>query len=69
MDKRYTGEDFGANKSGDRVTPDQVMKMADTHFPMCMQSLHNTLMTQHHLKYKARIQYGLFLKGKILGLL
>jgi len=63
MDKRYTGEDFGANKSGDRVTPDQVMKMADTHFPMCMQSLHNTLMTQHHLKYKARIQYGLFLKG------
>eukprot|EP00088_Acartia_fossae_P054307 TRINITY_DN6222_c0_g1_i12.p1 TRINITY_DN6222_c0_g1~~TRINITY_DN6222_c0_g1_i12.p1 ORF type:complete len:579 (+),score=140.39 TRINITY_DN6222_c0_g1_i12:186-1739(+) len=63
MDKRYTGEDFGGNKSGDRVTPEQVMNMADVHFPMCMRSLHGTLTGQHHLKYKARLQYGLFLKG------
>ena len=64
MDKRYTGEDFSSNKSGDRVTPEQVANMAETHFPMCMQTLHSTLNGQHHLKYKARIQYGLFLKGK-----
>jgi len=63
LDKRYTGEDFGANKSGDRVTPPMVPKLAETHFPACMSSLQSTLQTSHHLKYKARIQYGLFLKG------
>jgi len=63
MDKRYTGEDFGSNKSGDRVAPAQVPKLAETHFPACMKSLQGALQTTHHLKYKARLQYGLFLKG------
>merc|ERR1719193_2295135 len=63
LDKRYTGEDFGSNKSGDRVTPQQVPGLSEQHFPLCMHSLQSNLVNQHHLKYKARIQYGLFLKG------
>ena len=43
MDKRYTGEDFGSNKSGDRVAPAQVPKLAETHFPACMKSLQGAL--------------------------
>ena len=31
-------------------------------FPMCMRSMQNALETTHHIKYKARLQYGLFLK-------
>jgi len=63
LDKRYTGEDFGASKTGDRVSPQMVPNLSSSHFPVCMSTLQNTLVTTHHLKYKARIQYGLFLKG------
>lgn len=63
MDKRYTGEDFGSNKNGDRVTPQMIPNLSETHFPACMKSLQKTLQTTHSLKYKARLQYGLFLKG------
>ena len=30
---------------------------------MCMRSMQTALEKTHHLKYKARLQYGLFLKG------
>ena len=63
LDKRYTGEDFGSNKTGERILPHMVAGLSDTHFPACMQSLQHSLTTTHHLKYKSRLQYGLFLKG------
>ena len=30
---------------------------------MCMRSMQNALDATHHIKYNARLQYGLFLKG------
>ena len=32
-------------------------------FPMCMRSMQNALDATQHIKYNARLQYGLFLKG------
>ncbi|CAG9840061.1 unnamed protein product [Diabrotica balteata] len=36
-------------------------QIADNHFPLCMQNLHHTLRTNHHLKYEGKMQYGVFL--------
>merc|ERR1719334_2612430 len=33
LDKRYTGDDFGSNKTGNRVTPQMVPNLAASHFP------------------------------------
>ncbi len=35
---------------------------------MCMRAIHNRLRADHHLKFFARQQYGLFLKGAGLSL-
>ena len=37
--------------------------MALESFPPCMRRIQNELRAEHHLKYFARQQYGLFLKG------
>lgn len=37
-------------------------------FPLCMSTLHHTLLTTHHLKHYARLQLTLFLKGLGLSL-
>jgi len=63
LDKRYTGEDYGNGKTGERVLPNQVEPLSKTHFPLCMRSMQAELNSAHHIKYKARLQYGLFLKG------
>jgi len=63
LDKRYTGEDYGSTKSTDRVLPQEVDQLSKRNFPLCMKSMQEVLTTTHHIKYKARLQYGLFLKG------
>jgi len=63
LDKRYTGEDYGNNKSKDRVMPAQIPELAKQNFPLCMKYMQEVLATTHHIKYKSRLQYGLFLKG------
>ena len=40
-----------------------VEPLSKKHFPVCMKTMQHTLQNTHHLKYKARLQYGLFLKG------
>jgi len=63
LDKRYTGEDYGSNKNSGRVMPQEVDQLSKRNFPLCMKSMQEVLTTTHHIKYKARLQYGLFLKG------
>jgi len=63
LDKRYTGDDYAAAKNSDKVLPAQIDPLSKKHFPMCMKSCQDTLTSTHHLKYKGRLQYGLFLKG------
>lgn len=63
LDKRYTGEDYGANKTAGRVMPQEVDQLSKRNFPLCMKSMQEVINTTHHIKYKARLQYGLFLKG------
>ena len=53
------------NESSDVVTPEMIKPLASEKgaFPLCMKSMQCALTDSHHLKYKARLQYGLFLKG------
>jgi DNA primase large subunit len=69
LNSRYTGADY-SRKDGDAVVrPDMIKPMAEKNdFPLCMRSMQAALETTHHLKYKARLQYGLFLKGIGLSL-
>ena len=40
---RYTGEDYGNNKSKDRVMPAQIPELAKQNFPLCMKSMQEVL--------------------------
>ena len=60
---RYTGEEYGVDKLAGRVMPQEVYQLSKTNFPLCMKSMQEVINTTHHIKYKARLQYGLFLKG------
>ena len=62
LDKRYTGDDY-SNKTVGRVMPGEIEGLAKRNFPLCMSTIQNILTSSHHIKYKARLQYGLFLKG------
>ena len=62
LDKRYTGDDY-SNKTAGRVMPGEIDGLAKRNFPLCMSTIQNILTSTHHIKYKARLQYGLFLKG------
>lgn len=67
LSKRYIGEDYGAREVlTDQVRADQVDSLAKTSFPPCMQNLHQSLRRDHHLRHGGRMQYGLFLKVKLL---
>jgi len=71
LDRRYTGDEDFSNCDGEQpsVKPEMISPLsAKGAFPMCMRSMQNALDTTHHLKYKARLQYGLFLKGIGLSL-
>jgi DNA primase large subunit len=48
--------------SGDEIKAEMVDDIAKKHFPMCMRSLHESLLRDNHLKHFGRLQYGLFLK-------
>ena len=69
LNSRYTGADYSRKEGEAVVSPDMIKPMADKNdFPLCMRSMQATLESTHHLKYKARLQYGLFLKGIGLSL-
>jgi len=51
------------NPNGRIILPEQVDELARTSFPLCMRTIHGRLRSEHHLKFFARQQYGLFLKG------
>ena len=62
LDKRYTGDDYSTKTAG-RVMPVEIEGLSKRNFPLCMSTIQNILTSTHHIKYKARLQYGLFLKG------
>eukprot|EP00892_Ulva_mutabilis_P012809 jgi/Ulvmu1/9900/UM057_0057.1 len=49
--------------SGPQVTLSQIPALAQKQFPLCMQHLYGSLMSDHHLRHAGRMQLGLFLKG------
>ena len=70
MAKAYMGPEYGAvdKRALETVGPDDIDGLAKTAFPLCMQSLHESLNEAHHLKHGGRQQYGLFIKGLGLSL-
>ncbi len=64
LDKRYTGADYSTQEGdGPVVKPEMIRPLSQKSFPLCMRNMQTTMNATHHLKYKARLQYGLFLKG------
>lgn len=53
--------------SGEDVRADMVDDIARKHYPMCMRNLHENLRRDRHLKHFGRLQYGLFLKVRLLA--
>ncbi|XP_028128638.2 DNA primase large subunit-like [Diabrotica virgifera virgifera] len=45
----------------DGVNLENIDQISQEHFPLCMQHLHRSLRKNHHLKYDAKMQYGVFL--------
>ncbi|XP_022235255.1 DNA primase large subunit-like, partial [Limulus polyphemus] len=71
LNQRYLGDDYSNSKregQEGQVSPQMVDALAKSSFPLCMQTLHETLRQSHHLKHGGRMQYGLFLKGIGLSL-
>ncbi|KAB0797933.1 hypothetical protein PPYR_08926 [Photinus pyralis] len=65
----YTGQDYNGlpdNKSN--VRAEFLDYYSKKQFPLCMRHIHQVLRSTHHLKYRCRLQYGLFLKGLGLSL-
>ncbi|CAO3590558.1 unnamed protein product [Absidia cylindrospora] len=64
IEKQYDGRMYtNALGSGGDLKATDVDVMVKQHAPLCMQTLHNALRQNKHLKYGGRMQYGLFLKG------
>ncbi|CAI5439836.1 unnamed protein product [Caenorhabditis angaria] len=63
--KAYNGGDVGQN---DQITRFMIDKLSTKSFPPCMKNCHVNLRREHHLKFGARRQYGLFLKAIGLSL-
>jgi DNA primase large subunit len=64
LSKQHVGDAFGTgeSKSGE-VQLEDLEKLAEQSFPMCMKQLHTGLTRDHKLRYGGRQQYGLFIKG------
>ncbi|KAF2709832.1 DNA primase large subunit [Pleomassaria siparia CBS 279.74] len=65
-DAAYTSSDASIDGLS-TITSGAIDSLA-TNFPLCMQSLHNKLRADSHLKHYGRLQYTLFLKGIGLSL-
>lgn len=66
----YSGKDYNGEQPDGSiiVTRHMIDKLSRRSFAPCMKQMHNHLRVNHHLKYGARRQYGLFLKGIGLSL-
>ncbi len=52
--------------NAENIKAEQIDSLAKKHFPLCMRTLHENLLRDHHLKHFGRLQYGLFLKVRYL---
>lgn len=59
----YTGNDFSVKDAKDHVPLSALDALSQKSFPLCMRIMHECFKRTHHLRYNARLQYGLFLKG------
>ncbi|RWS19732.1 primase: variant-like protein, partial [Leptotrombidium deliense] len=55
--------DAASRRPGYHVTPEMLDDLSKQSFPPCMQNIHETLRSNHHLKHFGRLHYGLFLKS------
>jgi len=52
-----------AGENQDKLKAEMINDLSKKHFPMCMRTLHDSLMRDNHLKHFGCLQYGLFLKA------
>ncbi|KAG6904632.1 hypothetical protein DXG01_008454 [Tephrocybe rancida] len=56
---------LGETTNADSMKAEMVDDLAKKHFPMYMQTMHDNLQRDHHIKHFGHLNYGLFLK--VLG--
>ncbi|KAJ0397882.1 hypothetical protein ATCC90586_006468 [Pythium insidiosum] len=64
--QRRVDQPIGRRHQGEQqlaLTLENIDRIAESHFPLCMRHLHRKLRENHHLKYDGRVQYRMFLKG------
>lgn len=59
----YTGNDYSIKNTKDNIPIAALDSLSVKSYPLCMRQMHETFRRTHHLRYMARQQYGLFLKG------
>nr|CAH7752526.1 unnamed protein product [Callosobruchus chinensis] len=59
----YTGKSYVDEGDTEHIDPAHLDPYSKKHYPLCMRHLHEVLRSQHHLKHKGRLTYGLFLKA------
>ncbi|CAB3410856.1 unnamed protein product [Caenorhabditis bovis] len=64
----YDEREYNNEEGAEKITRHMIDKLAVKSFPPCMKQMHSHLRVNHHLKYGARRQYGLFLKALGLSL-
>lgn len=64
----YTGKNYVTPENKDSVEVEDLDRLSQTSFPLCMRSLYDSIKATHHMKHFGRLQFGLFLKGIGLSL-
>lgn len=63
LSSSYLGPDYSQPRESSEISAQDIEKLANTSFPLCMRHLFVKLREDHHLKHGGRMQFGLFLKG------
>jgi DNA primase large subunit len=65
LETAYVGPEYGADASGcgNRDVRAETLDSFANNMPLCMREIHSAMKREHHIKYHARLQSQLFLKG------
>uniref|UniRef100_A0A1B6EC91 DNA primase large subunit n=1 Tax=Clastoptera arizonana TaxID=38151 RepID=A0A1B6EC91_9HEMI len=55
--------DYMIDSDMDKIDIQKLDSLSHKSFPLCMKQIHSQLRSQHHLRHKARLQFGLYLKA------
>ncbi|KAM0935920.1 putative DNA primase large subunit, eukaryotic/archaeal [Dioscorea sansibarensis] len=63
LSSSYLGPDYSQHQESSEISLEDIDRLANNFFPLCMRHLFEKLREDHHLKHGGRMQLSLFLKG------